>query len=159
MYIRLELVIVGISIIGVYLLIEDDVIHFLEKDRKIYSLVIPSIRFNMDIYDMDSRLNDVDYNIEILDSSNLESNLFFIAGHSGGGDNCYFNRVKELKSGDYVYLKNSSEMLVFEIVDRYFIVKNGNMMIDEEECNVLYLVTCDMYNGNKQFIMKGILVN
>lgn len=140
------------------MLVDEKNKYFLDDGRVLFNLIIPSIRFNMGIYEMDSELNNVDYNIEILSSSNLENNLFFIAGHSGRGDNCYFNKIKELSYGEYIYLWNDNEVLIFKVVDKYFIVKDGDMLVKDDR-DVLYLITCDIYNSNRQLIIKGFLVN
>lgn len=132
--------------------------YFFKDDEVVSSLIIPSIGFNMGIYEINSELNNVDYNIELLSSSNLENNLFFIAGHSGRGDNCYFNRIKELSLGEYIYLLNDAGVLIFKIINKYFIVKDGNMVV-EDNIDTLYLITCDIYDSNRQLIIKGFLVN
>ena len=75
-------------------------------------LMIPKINFRMNIYNFDSKLNDVDYNIEILKDSSVIDKLFFIVGHSGMGDNCYFNDIKKLEIGDYVYLDVDHEVCI-----------------------------------------------
>lgn len=120
-------------------------------------LVIPDIDFDMVIYDIDSLYNDVDSGIEMLDSSDKSKRIYFFAGHSGNGDNCYFNRVKELKYGDVVYLYMDGIVFSYKIVEFYNIVKKGYMEVDYELCDVLYLITCNNYNG--QLIVKGVLIN
>lgn len=106
---------------------------------------------------MDSELNNVDYNIELLETSDINRNIFYIAGHSGNGDNCYFNRVRELVIGNYIYIYFDSKSLVYEVVEIYNIVKSGVMEVSDEE-NVLYLITCDIYNDNRQLIVKSKLI-
>lgn len=123
------------------------------------NLMIPKINFRMNIYNFDSELNDVDYNIEILKDSSVIDRLFFIVGHSGMGDNCYFNDIKKLEIGDYVYLDVGDEVLIYKIIDRYYIVKNGYMDFGIDKCNRLYLITCDIGNDDKQLVLKGILIN
>ena len=122
-------------------------------------LIIPSINLEKNIYKLDSGLNNVDYNIEILEKSDIDKKLFYLAGHSGRGDNCFFNRVRELKIGDYVYIINDDNMLVYAINDSYYIVKNGYMEVNCYEEGLLYLITCDIYNSNRQLIVKGVLIN
>ena len=123
------------------------------------NLMIPKINFRMNIYNFDSKLNDVDYNIEILKDSSVIDKLFFIVGHSGMGDNCYFNDIKKLEIGDYVYLDVDHEVLIYKIIDRYYIVKNGYMNLGFDKYNRLYLITCDISDGNRQLVLKGILIN
>ena len=132
---------------------------YLDDDYLLYELIIPKIQFKMNLYDLNSDLNNIDGNIEILDDSNIENNLFFIAGHSGNGDKCFFNRIRELVIGDYVYIVNDNVVLIYKVVNSYFIVKDGYMESNGYSRNFLYLVTCDIYNNNRQLIVEGILVN
>ena len=122
-------------------------------------LVIPSIDFEMNLYGVDSELNNVDYNIEVLKESNYEDKLFNIAGHSGNGDNCYFNKIKDLELGEYIYIVINDERLIYMVEDIYYIVKDGYMDIFDDEVNIIYLITCDVYNNNRQLVIKGVLVN
>ena len=122
-----------------------------------FKLVIPKIDLNYDIYNLGNGLNNVDYNIELLSDSNIEENIYFLAGHSGNGDNCYFNRIKELEIGDVIYIYIDDKELVYEVEQIYFIRKNGYMEVDDINKNVLYLITCSGYN--RQLIVKGVLIN
>lgn len=127
-------------------------------DRGI-KLIISSIDFEMNLYDIDSELNNVDYNVEMLKESNYDEKLFYIAGHSGNGDNCYFNKIKELEIGEYIYIVINDKILIYRVDDIYYIVKDGYMEIFDDEVNVIYLITCDIYNNNRQLVIKGVLVN
>jgi len=131
----------------------------LRNEDYLMKLIIPKINFDMNLYKVNSKLNDVNYNIEILNDSDLSSNLFFIAGHSGDGDNCYFNRIKELAVGEYVYVVVEDRILVYVIISRYFINKDGYMKVDGVKNNTLFLITCDVFNNNRQLVLKGKLIN
>ena len=123
------------------------------------NLVIPKIDLDKKIYNVDSELNDVDYNIEILGSSDISRKLFFLAGHSGSSNNCYFNRVRELEIGDYIYIMYGNDSLIYRVIDSYFIVKNGYMEISNDLKGEVFLITCDVNDNNKQFIVRGELIN
>ena len=154
---------IGISSVLLIFLSKD---YFLDKeyvsnnsiDRGI-KLVISSIDFEMNLYDIDSELNNVDYNVEVLKESNYDDKLFYIAGHSGNGDNCYFNKIKELEIGEYIYVVINNKRLIYRVDDIYYIVKDGYMEIFNSEVNMIYLITCDVYNNNRQLVIKGVLVN
>lgn len=122
-------------------------------------LVIPKIELEEVIYDVDSELNDVDYNVEILSSSDISRNLFFLAGHSGSSNNCYFNRVKELEIGDYIYIMYRDNNLIYRVIDKYLIIKNGYMEIISDKKEEVFLITCDINNNNRQLIVRGELIN
>ena len=112
----------------------------------------------MRFYDFNSEFNNVDYNIEILKNSYISSNLFYIAGHSGGCDYCYFDNIRFLIEGDFVYIYNGDDILIYVIKEKYYIDKNG-YMISNNKINYLYLITCDIYNSNRQLILEGYLIN
>lgn len=120
-------------------------------------LVIPIINLDIVINEMGSELNNVDYNVEMLSDSDIDRNVYFFAGHSGQGDNCYFNRVKELKSKDLVYLYCDSKVLVYEVMECFYIVKDGYMEVDNELEDILYLITCSDYD--RQLVIKCTLIN
>lgn len=128
-------------------------------DKSEMKLVIPKIDFDMNIYNINSELNNVDYNIEILGSSDFENNLFYIVGHSGNGNNCYFNDLKELQIKDNVYIFINNKVIVYEIINKYFIVKNGYMEIDNNKSGYIYLITCDIFNNDKQLVLEGMMIN
>lgn len=126
-------------------------------DEFLLKLIIPSIDFEMGIYDIESEYNEVNLNVELLASSQLDNNVFFFAGHSGRGENCYFNRVNELILGDIIFVKSKDKNLVYEVVKIYNIVKNGYMEVDKYLEDVLFLITCSDYN--RQLVVKGVLIN
>ena len=143
-----------------YILIEDEQYIYYKENGGSYKsikLVIPKIGVDKFIYDMDSEFNNVDYNIELLDSSAINNNVYYFASHSGNGDNCYFNRVKELEKEDVIYVFIGDRKLIYEVVLRYFVVKNGYMEVDEDIDNVLFLITCSGHN--RQLIVKAELIN
>ena len=132
------------------------VLYYEESNNKGNRLVIPAIEFDMIIYDS-GLYNDVDSNIELLDGSDKSNNLYFFAGHSGNGDNCYFNRVKELVYGDIVYVYMDGKFYSYKVVDSYNIIKTGYMEVLENSSDLVYLITCNDYGG--QLIVKGVLIN
>ena len=140
------------------MLSRDELVYVNEiQNSYLLKLVIPKISFEKEIYEIASELNNVDYNVEILKTSEIDKNVYFFASHSGRGDNCYFNRVKELYVGDNIYVNIGSNLLVYEVVSIYNIVKSGYMEVDNNLENVLFLITCSNYN--RQLIVKGVLIN
>ena len=140
-----------------FIVIDDD--YYIFNYKKIIDkgnrLVIPKIEFDMNIYDS-SLYNNVDINIEMLDSSDKWRNLYFFAGHSGSGENCYFNRIKELVYGDIIYVYMDGYVYVYKIVDRYNIKKSGFMEVEDGSFDLVYLITCNEFGG--QLIVKGVLI-
>ena len=140
------------------MIINEDVYDYSDVEGEyLLNLSVPSIDFEMNIFDFDNELNNVDYHVEILKSSDIDNNVFIFAGHSGRGDNCYFNRLKEMNMGDNIYIIMNDNVLVYEVTHIYKIVKNGYMEVDDYLENVLFLVTCIDYD--RQLIVKGVLIN
>lgn len=162
LFIRLKL---GVSLISgliiffsSFIYLSDEQYSYIKENHSyLFRLVIPSIALDKVIYDNNSELNNVDYNVEILSESDIGKGVYFFAGHSGYGDNCYFNRVKELDVGDVIYVYYGNKMLIYEVVDKYLIIKSGYMEVDENLVNVLFLITCSDYG--RQLIVKAVLIN
>lgn len=161
MFIKLKLVIGVISVLIVifssFIVIDDYyyIFNYKKNIDKGNRLVIPKIEFDMNIYDS-SLYNNVDSNIEMLDSSDKGKNLYFFAGHSGGGDNCYFNRVKELVYGDIIYIYMDGYVYSYKVVDSYNIKKSGFMEVMNDSYDLVYLITCNDFGG--QLVVKGMLI-
>lgn len=162
LYIKIKLVIKLVSVLVVFfssvMIVSEDVYVYSDIESEyLLNLSIPSIDFDMDIFDFDNELNNVDYGVEILKSSDIDNNVYFFAGHSGRGDNCYFNGLKEINVGDNIYISMNNNILVYEVTYIYIIVKNGYMEVDHYLEDVLFLITCIDYN--RQLIVKGVLIN
>lgn len=136
---------------------DEQYFYIKEDDSYLFRLVIPSIDLDKVIYGNNSELNNVDDNVEILSESDIENGVYFFAGHSGNGDNCYFNHVKELDIGDIIYVYYGDKKFIYEVVEKYFIIKSGFMEVDENLVNVLFLITCSDYG--RQLIVKAVLIN
>ena len=126
---------------------------FLNQKEYLFVLNIPKIGLVQNIYSIDSIYNHVDLNVELLSDSSLEDNLFFLAGHSGNGDNCFFNHLVDLEYGDVIHLDFFNYVLYYEVEDIYYIVKNGTMDV-EILSNTLYLVTCSLVYPYQQLVIK-----
>ena len=133
-------------------------INGLDSDIIYFTLDIPSISFYRDVYHKDSSLNDVQYNIQLLNDSDEEKKLFFIAGHSGRGENCFFNSLVNLKIGDEIDLLFSQYKYTYLVDVIYYIDKTGVMDVDRWE-NTLYLITCSLVYPGKQLIIRASLIS
>lgn len=158
-FIRLKLGIGIISILVVFfscvvILNDNYILYYGSSVNGENRLVIPKIDFDMYIYD--GMYNDVDSNIEMLDSSDKNKNLYFFAGHSGRGDNCYFNRIKELVYGDVICVYMDKYVYSYKVVDSYNIKKSGFMEVMNNSIDLIYLITCNEFGG--QLIVKGVLI-
>ena len=118
-------------------------------------LKIPSINMNLGFYNYDSPLNNVEYNIELIEIP-IEGS-YLIAGHSGVGAKAYFNDLAKLNVGDIIYLEIDSMNYTYAVDDIYRVEKTGSINI-KNKSDILYLTTCDQVIDGYQLIIEGIKV-
>lgn len=123
------------------------------------NLEIPCINLNEFVYDKDSLLNSLEFHVTILEESDLEKNVYFLAGHSGNGSSSYFNELISLKDGDMIFIRTRTKELCFVVEKCYFIEKNGYLEVDNELFNVLFMITCSLEFPDKQLVVRAKLVN
>lgn len=117
-------------------------------------LIIPSLNMTYGFYDIQSKLNDVNKNVALIDS-NIE-NTYILAAHSGMGNLAYFNDLKYLRKKDKIYLKFENKTLEYEVVNIRSDIKNGKIRIKNKE-NQLILTTCDQIKKGNQLIIEANL--
>ena len=124
-------------------------------ENELLELQIPRIKLYRDVYNMDSALNNVDYNVEILEGSNIGDNLYFLAAHSGSGDSSYFENLVYLDKGDLVYLKYLDFSYVFVVDDMFYIKKSGYLNVRSKSFyNTLFLITCSLEYVDRQLVVR-----
>lgn len=132
--------------------------YYCGEENYYLKINIPRIALNKNVYTINSIFNDVDFNVELLNESNSDENLFFLASHSGNGNANYFNKIFLLEKGDFIYIYKFGERLCFKVDEKFYINKNGYFNIDYQNVkNNLFLVTCSLKYPTKQFIVKSIL--
>lgn len=127
-------------------------------DDYLLELYIPCIKLREFVYDINSKKNNVDFHVEILGSSDLEKNVYFLAGHSGSGSNSYFNDLILVEVGEIVYITRDGYQYSFVVEDSYYIIKNGYLEVDANVSNVLFLITCSLEYPEKQLILRAKLL-
>lgn len=119
-------------------------------------LEIPKINLKKGFYDINSKYNNVDYNITIINGStypNEENNNLILAAHSGNCSVCYFNKLYKLELDDYAYLYYKNIKYSYKIVDIYDVEKDGTVEIYRDYSkNVLTLITCTRNSNTKQTV-------
>ena len=128
------------------------------KNNILFKFYIPRINLEKDVYTIDSGENDIDYNIEILEGSDMDKNLFFLAAHSGSGSASYFNELVDLDIGDIILIEKNNIKKYFVIKDKFYITKNGYFEYFSFE-NRLYLITCSLDYLDKQLVVESILIS
>lgn len=118
-------------------------------------LVIPKINMKLGFYDYESKLNDVNKNIELINTG--ISNTYLIAAHSGTGTLAYFNDLRYLEINDEIYLKFKNKTNKYKIKNISRKIKDGKIKISKEE-NQIILVTCDQIVKGYNLIIEGKLI-
>jgi len=126
----------------------------------LFELSIPKIKLSRIIYKYDSIHNDLSTNIKLLtDVKKINEETIVIAGHSGSGNNAFFNNLYLLELGDVIDINYNNIRYTYEINDIYEIEKTGYMNINTEITGLLYLITCKNHVNNKQIVYKAFIKN
>ena len=119
-------------------------------------LEIPKINFYKGFYAKESPLNDVKYNIKILEVSDyptVENGNVIIIGHSGNYSNSYFADLYKLALGDTASVYYNNKKYNYKIVNIYTDAKDGTVTIYRDESkNTMTLITCTQDDDTKQTI-------
>jgi len=127
-----------------------------KKVEYIAILKIPKINLERGLVDPNSYLNDVKYNVEILDESSMPDEIggnVILASHSGTARISYFKNLHKLVIGDSISINYKSKIYNYKVVDIYEIDKTGTAeIIRNKNKSTLTLITCK-HNSNKQIVV------
>lgn len=127
----------------------------------IASIEIPKINLERGLVSQDSYLNNIEYNVEILDSSNSpdeENGNVILAAHSGNSRVSYFKNLDKLTLNDEIILKYHKKIYIYHVKNIYDIEKTGKAkIIRNPKVKSLTLITCRS-NTNKQIVIVSELV-
>lgn len=119
-------------------------------------LEIPNINLKRGFLDLNSRYNNVDYNITVIRGSTLpneENNNLILAAHSGICPVCYFDDLYKLSIGDSAYIYYNSVKYSYQITNIYEVEKNGSVAIYRNyNKKTLTLITCTRNSNTKQTV-------
>ena len=119
-------------------------------------LEIPKINLKRGFVDINSKYNNVDYNITIIKGSTYPeeaNNNLILAAHSGNCSVCFFDKLYKLNIGDRAYLNYKNTKYEYKIVDIYEVEKTGKVAIHRDYTkNVLTLITCTNNSKTKQTV-------
>ena len=119
-------------------------------------LEIPKIKFKRGFYNIDSSLNTVEYNIEIIKGSNMpdqENGNLIIAGHSGTGWKAFFKNLYELEIGDEATVTYGGLNYKYKITNIYKEENTGTVAIKRNhDKTTLTLITCTKDDSSTQTI-------
>lgn len=132
-----------------------------QKINYIAVLKIPKIKLERGLVEPNSYLNNVNYNIEILDESSMpdeKSGNVILAAHSGNARISYFRNLDKLSIGDDISIDYQSNTYKYKVVDTYLIDKTGTAeIIRNKNKSTLTLITCK-HNTNKQIIIIAEMI-
>lgn len=119
-------------------------------------LEIPKLNLKRGFFGLDSKYNNVDYNITVINGSTFpdtENNNLILAAHSGNCSICYFKTLYKLEIGDIAYLTYAGEKHTYKIVNIYEVEKDGTVAIYRNyNTKVLTLITCTRNNNYTQTV-------
>ena len=124
---------------------------------------IPKINLRKGIYNINSKNNTVNKNIQIMkesDMPNKDKSMLVLAGHNGNSRVSYFDRLNELNKEDKVYIYYANNKYTYEISNMYEAEKNGTITVKKErEKTVIVLISCKKNTKDKQLVYIGNLIN
>lgn len=128
----------------------------IEKYNYIAVLKIPKIDLERGLVDVNSKYNNVNYNIEILKVSSMpdvENGNLILASHSGNSKISYFKNLNKLVLNDEIIIVYKGKNYNYKVKNIYEIDKNGKAtIIRNKDINTLTLITCKR-NSNKQIVI------
>ena len=129
---------------------------FQDVESYIGYLEIPKIGFRRGFYNIDSNLNTVESNIEIIkgsDMPNITNGNLIIAGHSGTGWKAFFNKLYKLEIGDEAIVTYSGINYKYKITNIYKEKNTGTVSIKRNyDKTTLTLITCTKDDSSTQTI-------
>ena len=154
---RKSIIVLTIIIIAILCNKGEDVVYETKYNDIYYGyLIIPSIDMKLGFYNYDNELNNVNKNIELINTGIKDT--YLLAGHSGTGKVSFFNDLRYIKKGDIIILKikgNTEEYIVKNIRND---IKNGKLRI-RKESGWLYLTTCKQNPKGYQMTIEAFIKN
>ena len=119
-------------------------------------LEIPKVGLKRGFYNLDSKYNDIQYNVTLVKGSNMpdvvNGNLILMA-HSGDAAISYFAYLYILKIGDKAYVTYNGNKYTYQVVNIYDVPKTGRVkIIRSYEETTLTLITCTKNNDKAQTV-------
>ena len=109
-------------------------------------LNIPKIGFSRGFYKKESSLNNVSFNIKIINESaypDEDKGNVIIIGHSGNYSNSYFANLYQLELNDLATITYEGKKYTYKVTNIYTDTKNGTITIFRDITkNTLTLITC-----------------
>lgn len=119
-------------------------------------LEIPKIGLKRGFYNIDSKYNDIRYNVSMVKGSSLpdvvNGNLILMA-HSGWSAISFFEYLYNLRVGDYAYVMYKGQKYSYKLTNIYDVPKTGKVKIVRNyDKTTLTLITCTRNNEKLQTV-------
>lgn len=119
-------------------------------------LEIPSINLSRGFTSINSKYNNVNYNITVIKGSSypdVDKGNFILAGHSGSSYRGYFSKLYKLKVNDYAYVYYNNIKYKYKLEKIYEEEKTGTVRIyRDKDKNTMTLITCTKGSNTKQSV-------
>ena len=126
-------------------------------------LEIPSINLKRGIVDFNSKYNNVKYNIQIIEHSqmpNVDNSNLILAGHNGTSSVSFFKDLYKLKEDSLIYLYYDGYKYIYKLNNYYDTDKDGKVeIIRNRYKTTITLITCKKGTKDKQTVFIGYLVD
>ena len=124
-------------------------------------LEIPKINLKRGLVSKDSKYNNVNYNIKIVDGSLMpyvKNGNLILAGHNGSAYISFFKNLYKLDINDSVYVYFDGIKYEYKIANIYDVNKTGTVSISRDRNKTtITLITCKKYSNDKQTVYIGYL--
>ena len=141
---------------------EDTTTYVIDYSKYLGVLEIPKIGLKRGFYNVDSRYNNIRYNVAMVAGSDLpdvNNGHLILMAHSGNAYYSYFAYLFRLGVGDMVFVTYNGLQYVYQIVNIYDVPKNGVVTIHRNnERTTLTMITCTHGNDFSQTVYISELV-
>lgn len=126
-------------------------------------LEIESINLKRGLVSPDSKYNNVNYNIQIMETSNMpniENSNLILAGHNGTSYVSFFKNLYKMSEGDLINVYYQGYKYVYQYNNSYEVDKTGVVsIIRDRNKNTITLITCKKNSKDKQLVFIGYLID
>ena len=125
-------------------------------------LEIEKINFKRGFVDINSKYNNLNYNILLIKDSDMpdvKNGNLMIAGHSGTSYISFFRNLEKLEKDDLIYVYYNNKKYIYKYSENYEVQKDGFVeVIRDRDKTTLTLITCKN-NSNTQLVFISYLVD
>lgn len=127
------------------------------KNDMLLVLELPKINLKRVVYNLDSELNTIKKNIEIMKESslpNIDNGNVILEGHNGDSSISYFNKLDKLSKFDLAYIYYQGTKYIYSVDKIYDVEKDGDVeVVRDKNKNTLTLITCKSNTQDKQLVL------